>query len=286
MRSAQLKVPSVVLADPASETKLVIDIDPPEAAPRGSFVRIRGLPPTAALTDGHAIAPGAWAVPTAALKTLRVIIPAGTTGRSEIVVALVTLEGSVIAEAKGSLVVAAARLIAPAPVPAVPKAEAPPEPRRADPPPAPVQQPVATAAPQAPPPPAAPKAEQQAALPPPTVAPSAPPAVAPKAQDPVPSAKELPPATKQKAEGLLSRGRTLLNDGNVAMARLFFERSADEGLAEGALAMGSTYDPAELRRMRVQGTQPDIAQARRWYEKARTLGSRDADTRLKDLSGN
>lgn len=274
MRGAQLKVPSVVLAEPASETRLVIDIDPAEAAPRGSFVRIRGLPPTAALTDGHAIAPGAWAVPTAALKTLRVIIPAGTTGRSEIVIALVTLEGSVIAEAKGSLVVAAARLIAPSPAPPVQQPAAAPPP--------PPQQP----APAAPTPPPAPKAEQQAALPPPTVAPSAPPAVAPKAQEPVPSAKELPPATKQKAEGLLTRGRALLNDGNVAMARLFFERSADEGLAEGALAMGGTYDPAELRRMRVQGTQPDLAQARRWYEKARTLGSRDADARLKDLPGN
>jgi len=31
-----------------------------DAVPRNSFVRVRGLPPTAALTEGYSIAPGSW----------------------------------------------------------------------------------------------------------------------------------------------------------------------------------------------------------------------------------
>lgn len=324
MRGPQLTVPNVILAEPASEIRLVIDLEPVDSAPRGSFVRIRGLPPTAALSDGHAIAPGAWAVPTAALKNLRIIVPAGTTGRSEIQVSLVTLDGATIAEAKGSLLVAAARLIAPKEAP--PPASAA-RPSTASAPPAaelPKEQPMsrsfapfeqgpaAAAAPAQPPPapPAPPKQEQQAARPPvtpnepaatpppPAVVPppmpaapkAAPPAptAAPKAPDPVPAplpapAKELSAAVRQKAEGLMSRGRAMLSEGNIAAARLFFERSADEGLAEGALALGTTFDPAELQRMRALGTQPDPAAARRWYERAKNLGSRDADAKLQSL---
>lgn len=287
MRAVQVTVPSVMLAEPASEVRLAIELEPADGAPRGSFMRIRGLPPTAALSDGHAIAPGAWAVPTAALKGLRVIVPAGTAGRSEITVALVTLDGTTIAEAKGSLVVAAARLIAPRESAAQASTATASGPVLAPPPPL-------TATP-VPPSMQAPKPEQQqAARPPvpsaeppgspaPIAVPKAP--SAPAAAPEPPAAKELSPSARQKAENLLGRGRALLGEGNIALARLFFERSADEGLAEGALAMGSTYDPAELQRMRVQGTQPDPQAARRWYERARSLGSRDAEARLNALAG-
>ena len=81
----------------------------------------------------------------------------------------------------------------------------------------------------------------------------------------------------------MARGNGQLSDGNIVAARLFFERAADEGLAEGALAMGATFDPAELARQRVQGTLPDLAAARRWYERARALGSTSAVERLDRL---
>ena len=76
--------------------------------PQGSFVRMRGLPPTVALSEGHSIAPGSWAVPLAALPNLKITLPAGLTGRSEISVTLVGIDGTVLAEAKSMLVVAAA----------------------------------------------------------------------------------------------------------------------------------------------------------------------------------
>ena len=70
---------------------------------------LRGLPPMAALSDGHSIAPGAWAVSLAALPDLKIMLPAGAAGRSEIVITLVTVDGSMLAETKATLVIAAAR---------------------------------------------------------------------------------------------------------------------------------------------------------------------------------
>ena len=52
---------------------------------------------------------------------------------------------------------------------------------------------------------------------------------------------------------------------------MFFQRAAEAGLANGALKMAATYDPAELDRLevKVQGAIPDRAEARKWYERAR-----------------
>jgi TPR repeat protein len=81
----------------------------------------------------------------------------------------------------------------------------------------------------------------------------------------------------------MSRATSLLSDGNIAAARLFFERASEEGMAEGALALGGTYDERELATMKALGLKPDPRLARRWYERARELGSRDAEARLSRL---
>ena len=72
-------------------------------------------------------------------------------------------------------------------------------------------------------------------------------------------------------------------DGGIAQARLLYERAAEAGLAQGAMAMAATYDPAELQRLGVRGLKPDQDQARRWYERARQLGAADAEQRLRRL---
>src|SRR6185312_1505990 len=79
-----------------------------DAIPKNSFVRIRGLPPAVALSEGHSIAPGSWAVPLAALPSLTIILPVGQQGPSEVAISLVSIEGTVLAEAKTTLVVAVA----------------------------------------------------------------------------------------------------------------------------------------------------------------------------------
>ena len=83
---------------------------------------------------------------------------------------------------------------------------------------------------------------------------------------------------------LLSRGNDQLQHGNVAAARLYYQRAADAGLAQAALALASTYDPEELVRLRVVGLQPDRELARRWYDRAKELGAPEADRRLERFS--
>jgi hypothetical protein len=102
-----IAVPSVVSAEVGAETLVQVRIAPDGAVPAGSFLRIRGLPRTVALSEGYSIAPGAWAVPLAALPRLRVSAPAGSAGRSEITFSLLTSDGIVLSEAKFTLVIAA-----------------------------------------------------------------------------------------------------------------------------------------------------------------------------------
>jgi TPR repeat protein len=75
----------------------------------------------------------------------------------------------------------------------------------------------------------------------------------------------------------------LAERGNIYAARKFFERAAEIGLAQSAVAAAATYDPNELSRLNVLGLQPDIEAARKWYEKARQLGAVEAETRLRRL---
>ena len=84
-----IEVPPTYLTGPASQIALSIQLGSPESIPTSSFLRIRGLPPTVSLSDGHAIGPGSWAVPLYSLPTLKAIVPAAVTGRAEVVIQLV-----------------------------------------------------------------------------------------------------------------------------------------------------------------------------------------------------
>lgn len=247
----RINVGKVVLVEPASETPIPIQVGPVDAIPRNSFVRIRGMPTAAVLSEGHSIAPGSWAIPLAVLPNLRISLPVGITGKSDVTIALVQIDGTVLAEAQASLVIAAAALIT------------------QDQQPAPRERSVASVGPGSSP---------LEASPPPAGRPPAPAASAPPPNDP-------PQLTEDQKRALtfIVRGRAQAQEGNIAAARLFFRRAADAGLAEGALALAGTYDPGELARLRVAGVQPDVAMARQWYEKARELGAKEADERLRQL---
>ena len=279
----RIDVAGVVIGAPASETTLGINLGRTSAVPANAFVRIRGLSPQMSLTEGHVIAPGAWAVPVAAVPDLRVIIPAGAGGRNEVSVALVTVDGAVLGEAKTTLVVAAAALPQTAPPPSAPKSDETLPPRILVPRPS---SPTASASPEtaAPAPEPAPRPRQPEVSQPPQPQPDAAP---PQAARPSPTPRETPNAEQRKrAESLLARGRSLLDAGDIASARLFLRRAADDGLPEAALMLGATYDTTELLRLKAVGIKPDDAEARRWYEKARQLGAGAlADQRLERLGG-
>ena len=106
--------------------------------------------------------------------------------------------------------------------------------------------------------------------------------------EPTTSAPAPEAAAEQRArvERLLARGEAYLANGNVMGARDFFERAADAGLAAGALQLAVTYDPVELKRLKVQGVKPDVALARKWYERARQLGAAEAAGPLMRLGQN
>ena len=238
-----------ILAEPGAETPLPILIGPQETIPKNSFLRLRGLPADASLTEGHEIAPGSWAIPLAALPTLKISLPIGLSGKADMTITLMSVEGTVLAETRSSLVIAAAALIVPEKVPTDPPATN-----------------VAALGLAAP----------VTAAPSPSLAarPQRPPA-------PSPAGPQLIPEDRERIMALLSRGNDQLQHGNVAAARLYYQRAADAGLAQAALALASTYDPEELVRLRVVGLQPDRELARRWYERARELGASEAERRLK-----
>jgi hypothetical protein len=126
-------------------------------------------------------------------------------------------------------------------------------------------------------------------------------------------------------EDLLKRGREMAAAGNIHGARLMFNLGAEAGSAAAALELGGTYDPNILEHLAagtgpvraapsvamqtnvvapheespgvgapapaksttpiLMGIPPDTAMARAWYQKAKDLGSPEAQGRLEKLGG-
>jgi hypothetical protein len=82
---------------------------------------------------------------------------------------------------------------------------------------------------------------------------------------------------------LITRGNNFLKVGDFSAARVLFERAADAGSAEAALALGSTYDPLTLKRLGAVAVKPDIERARKWYQIAADRGSSAATLQLANL---
>jgi len=251
-----LIVPKVLMASPGGQVELGARIGALEALPKNSIIKLRGLPQDARLTHGYAISAGVWAVPIASLPEVQIVLPKELQGQSRITVSLVTVDGTLLAEASMSIVVTAVDLIAPAAAASV----------AAPPPSAPSPVPVPAPAPRRSPPAAVP----------------APP---PAAVAPVPPAPPASPSAEDRARSaeLKSRGDKSLREGGIAEARAYYERAAELGSADGAFSLAMTYDPAELKRLGAVGTWPDIALARAWYERASALGHLDAAARLTRL---
>jgi hypothetical protein len=107
----------------------------------------------------------------------------------------------------------------------------------------------------------------------PGVAPSAQPAPEPAPQ---PALAE-PHLSASEIAALVARGDAFLEAGDVASARLFFERAADAGDGRAAMRMAVTYDSAFLDRAGLRGVSGDPEQASFWYRRARDLGGTKAD---------
>jgi hypothetical protein len=85
------------------------------------------------------------------------------------------------------------------------------------------------------------------------------------------------PIDPDEVASLMQRGRDLLRNGDISLAQLAFQRLANAGIAEGALALANTYDPRYLAEHHFIGIAGDETKARNWYQRARELGSAEAD---------
>jgi hypothetical protein len=251
-----IDVPAIVLIEPMVETALPIQVGPADAVPRNCFLRVKGLPAQAAFSDGHFVSQGTWALPLAGLDALKLTLPISASGRNELQLTLVAIDGTVLAEAKVTLAVTAGAPVSPGIVLAPPSAARPPSSASLGP----------TAVDLAQPTPSRPALQRS------------PPATEPAASAP------MKPEDRERAMKLLARGDAEFTGGDVAAARLLYQRAADAGLPDAAIAMGGTFDPAELARRKVKGLVGEPEVARKWYERARALGAPGAEDRLRRVS--
>jgi hypothetical protein len=83
--------------------------------------------------------------------------------------------------------------------------------------------------------------------------------------------------------GFLEHGDTLLGTGDVASARLFYERAAAAGDGRAALRLAATFDPAFLGRAGLRNVQGNAAEARSWYSRALDLGAAEPKVQVNSL---
>src|SRR5262249_21742091 len=83
-----------------------------------------------------------------------------------------------------------------------------------------------------------------------------------------------PPSGRDAADIalMIKNGTTLMANEDIAAARLLFQRAAESGAADAAFALAETYDPLVLSSWGRKGgvtIRSDVAQAQRWYGKAK-----------------
>lgn len=102
-----------------------------------------------------------------------------------------------------------------------------------------------------------------------------------KPPEPAPAAKPAEQLSPDLVAALMKRGGQSLDLGDIAAARLLFQRAAESGNAAAATALGKTYDP----NFSAPGGSPDPARAAEWYRKAISLGDARATDLLKKVGG-
>ncbi|HLC09237.1 MAG TPA: hypothetical protein VJK06_08135 [Methyloceanibacter sp.] len=83
---------------------------------------------------------------------------------------------------------------------------------------------------------------------------------------------------------LLTRAETLLDQGDIASARLLLRHLADRGVNRAAFELARTFDADVLASLNVRGVSGDKKEAKLWYERAAGIGNVAATERLKILA--
>jgi hypothetical protein len=104
------------------------------------------------------------------------------------------------------------------------------------------------------------------------------PPVAARAEPPV---REIDP---HEVAGFLRRGQELLASGDLQAARLLLLRAAQAHDAGAALLLAKSFDPILSKQFGMADAEPDLAQARNWYQKAEQWGASEARRELDALA--
>jgi hypothetical protein len=269
----------MTVAAPGTEVRLAITFTPATSVPAKSFVRIRGIPPSVTLTEGRNIAPGVWAIPLVGLPNLALRIPSGLSGKAEVLASLVSLDGNIIDEARGTILIGPTGLLAahtgdpeaaslaPAESPAAPADTA-------------QHGPSSGGGVHS----GAPLTREAATREPHGALSSFPPQTLSSATRAAPAAKSDSASSRREARAILARAMKQLAAHDLPGARTLFERAADLGSGEAAMRLAATYDPHELSRQKRSASAADVKLAHKWYTRAAALGVHEAKSRLQRLA--
>jgi hypothetical protein len=240
-KGAAIKVPDVIQIQSGVESLLPIEIDIADGGAMKAMLLIRGIPATAALTEGRLFPSGIWAIKPTLIDKLRVITSSTAVEDVDLVFTLVALEGDPLSTASAKLLIS-------------PNVAAPQTPRGSVPVVAVTRE--SDLAKEPPPPPAL---------------------IAPRAKPSLEGPKKPPSSAKsprdwEKVAKIMERGDRYLVEGKIDFARRFYQLAVDMGSPEGAEAIARTYDPDYLERFPiVGGITANKALAEEWYNKAKDI---------------
>jgi len=255
--------PTLVVRDgngPVNEPlSLGVNVNSPGTS---ATVTIGGMPAGASLTVGRRMSTGEWRVPAQEIADVSIVPPADFVGVMNLTAELRGSDGAALVSSVVRLtwtsatpVGTVATLVGTVATP-VGTVEAP-----------------ASAAAVAAGPAAAPTPPQQQSV----TSPGPPPSAA-RAEPPM---REINP---DEVAGFLRRAQELLVAGDVQAARLLLLRAAEAHDAGAALSLAKTFDPLLSKQFGAADPEPDLAQARNWYQKAEEWGALEARRQLEALA--
>lgn len=101
---------------------------------------------------------------------------------------------------------------------------------------------------------------------------------------PAAQAAEAPAIAPAEAKLLHDRAQRLLQEGDIAAARLLLLHLAERGEGDAAYDLARTFDRDALTELGAKGLDGDPTRAHRWYERASQDGNAKATERLKILA--
>ena len=213
----------------------------------GATVAIGGMPAGARLTVGRRMSTSEWRVPAQEISDASIVPPADFVGVMNLTAELRGSDGAALVSSLVRLTWTSATPVGSVGVPA-------------------------SAAAVAAGPAAAPTPPQQQPL-----ASPGPPSVA-RAEPPV---REIDP---DEVAGFVKRAQELLATGDLQAGRLLLLRAAEARDARAALSLAKTFDPILSKQFGAADPEPDLAQARNWYQKAEEWGASEARRQLEALA--